>query len=79
MDAKYFPGTDTLLIGFSDREIVETRDIGEDLLIELDGDGKIVSLTVEHAGEHIDVSKLSYDQVPDSRGGLISRRTEALC
>ena len=53
--------------------------LGEDLLIELDGDGKIVSLTVEHAGEHIDVSKLSYDQVPDSRGGLISRRTEALC
>lgn len=79
MDIKYFAGTDTLLIGFSDREIVETRDVGEDLLIELDGDGKIVSLTVEHAGEHIDVSKLSYAQVPDERGGLISRRAEALC
>ena len=61
VDAKYFPGTDTLLIGFSDGEIVETRDVGEDLLIEVDGDGKIVSLTVEH----IDVSKLSYEQVPD--------------
>lgn len=60
MDVKYFPGTDTLLIGFSDRETVETRDVGEDLLLELDGDGKIVSLTVEHAGEHIDVSKHSY-------------------
>lgn len=65
MDVKYFPGTDTLLIEFSDGETVETRDVGEDLLLELDGGGKIVSLTVEHAGEHIDVSKFSYEQVPD--------------
>ena len=46
MDAKYILDTDTLLMEFSDREIVETRDWGGDLLIELDGDGKIVSLTV---------------------------------
>ena len=64
MDVRYFEDTDTLLIDFSDREIVETRDVGEDLLIELDGNGKIVSLTVEHAGEHIDVSNLSYEWIP---------------
>ena len=64
MDVRYFQGTDTLMIDFSDSEIVETRDAGEDLLIELDADGKIVSLTIEHAGEHIDVSKLSYEWIP---------------
>lgn len=63
MDVRYFQGTDTLMIDFSDGEIVETRDAGEDLLIVLDGDGKIVSLTVEHAGEHIDVSNLSYEWI----------------
>ncbi|MYH60470.1 MAG: DUF2283 domain-containing protein [Caldilineaceae bacterium SB0675_bin_29] len=67
MDVKYFEDTDTLLIDFSDREIVETRDAGEDLLIELDGDGKIVSLTVEHAGERIDVSNVTYVQITASR------------
>ncbi len=56
MDVRYFQGTETLMIDFSDSEIVETRDAGEDLLIELDADGKIVCLTIEHAGEHIDVS-----------------------
>ncbi len=44
MDVKYFQGTETLFIGFSDREIVETRDVGEDFLIELDADGKIVGI-----------------------------------
>lgn len=64
MDVRSFQGTDTLMIDFSDREIVETRGVGEDLVIELDADGKIVSLTIEHAGEHIDVSKLSYEWIP---------------
>lgn len=64
MDVKYFQGTDTLLIFFSDRQIAETRDVSEDVLIELDGEGKIVSVTIEHAGEHINVSNLSYEQIP---------------
>ena len=63
MDVKYFQGTDTLLVVFSDRQIAETRDVNEDVLIELDADGKIVSVTIEHAGEHIDVSNLSYEQI----------------
>ena len=33
-------------------------------MIELDADGKIVSLIVEHAGEHIDVSKFSFEKIP---------------
>jgi uncharacterized protein YuzE len=64
MDVKYFQGTDTLLIIFSDKQIAETRDVNEDVLIELDADGKIVSVTIEHAGEHIDVSKLFFEQNP---------------
>jgi len=64
MNIKYFWGTDTLIIGLSDREIVGTRDVGEGCQIELDADGKIVSLTVEHANEHIDVLRFSYERIP---------------
>ena len=67
MNVRYFLGTDTLLIEFSDREIAETQDVGEDLLIELDGDEKIVSLTIEHADELIDFSNFTYVQIPASR------------
>ena len=64
MDIRYFQATDTLLVVFSDRQIAETRDVNEDVLIEFDADGKIVSVTIEHAGEHIDVSKLFFEQIP---------------
>ena len=63
MDIRYFQATDTLLVIFSDRQIAETRDVNEDVLIEFDADGKIVSVTIEHAGEHIDVSNVSYEQI----------------
>ena len=64
MDVRYFQGTDTLFIGFSDWEIVKHWDVGEGCQIELDADGKIVSLTVEHASEHIDVWRFSYERIP---------------
>ena len=64
MELKYFQDTDTLLVNFSDRQIVETRDINEVVLIELDADGRIVSVTIEYAGEYISVLSLSYETIP---------------
>ena len=55
MELKYFPDTDTLLINFSHKEIVETRDISENILIELDRDGQLVSMTIECAKQHMDL------------------------
>lgn len=60
MQAKYFPGTDTLLLTFSDRDIAETYDLNEDVLVEVDKDGRVVSVTIEHAKEQTDVNQFSY-------------------
>lgn len=60
MKAKYFPDTDTLLIQFSDTEIAETYDLNENVLIEIDENGRIVSMTIEHAQEQMDVREFSY-------------------
>ena len=60
MKAKYFPDTDTLLIQFSDTEIAETYDLNENVLIEIDENGRVVSMTIEHAQEQMDVSEFSY-------------------
>ncbi len=60
MKTKYFPDTDTLLIQFSDTEIAETYDLNENVLIEIDEKGRIVSMTVEHAQEQMDVHEFSY-------------------
>ena len=60
MKVKYFPDTDTLLISFSDKKIAETRDLDENILLELDENGHVVSLTIEHAKQQMDVNEFSY-------------------
>ena len=60
MRAKYFADTDTLLLQFNDREIAETYDLNEDVLVEMDREGRVVSVTVEHAGRQTDVNEFSY-------------------
>jgi uncharacterized protein YuzE len=68
MELKYFPDTDTLLINFSHKEIVATRDISENILIELDGDGQLVSMTIDHAKQHVDIENFSYQNVASISG-----------
>ena len=60
MQAKYFTDTDTLLLTFSNHDIVETYDLNENVLVELDEKGSIVSMTVEHAKNQTDVNEFSY-------------------
>ena len=60
MKTKYFADTDTLLIQFSQRDIAETYDVNEDVIIEIDKDGRVVSMTVEHAKQQTDVNEFSY-------------------
>jgi len=60
MHAKYFSGTDTLLLTFNEHDIAETYDLNEDILIEVDKDGHVVSMTVEHAKDQTDVNEFSY-------------------
>ncbi len=60
MQAKYFADTDTLLLVFSEREIAETFDLNENVLIETDKNGQVVSMTIEHATEQTNVNEFSY-------------------
>ncbi len=49
MKIKYFPDTNTLLMEFNDSEVYETREISENVYIDLDKNGGIVAMTIEHA------------------------------
>jgi uncharacterized protein YuzE len=60
MQAKYFPDTDTLLLTFSSHDAVDTYDLTEDVLVEVDKDGHVVRMTVEHAKQQTDVNEFSY-------------------
>lgn len=63
MKIRYFSDTDTLYVVFNDREIVDTADLNENTLVDLDADGNIVALTLEHARTLVDLSDISLQQV----------------
>jgi uncharacterized protein YuzE len=58
MKMSYFNDTDTLHIAFSETDVSETKDLDENTLLDLDSRGQIVGITLEHASERTDVSKL---------------------
>ena len=63
MKVRYFAETDTLLIEFRSAPVVETRDLDENTILDLDAKGNICSITVEHASTRADAPKFSYEQV----------------
>ncbi|WP_297925622.1 DUF2283 domain-containing protein [Metallibacterium sp.] len=63
MKITYFQDTDTLYIEFRAGSVSETRDLDENTLLDLDAEGQVVALTLEHASERADVPHFSYEQV----------------
>jgi uncharacterized protein YuzE len=66
MKITYFKDTDTLLVTLNDNHIAETRDFNEDILIELDNTGNMVSMTIEHASKKANMTDFSFNQVSNS-------------
>jgi uncharacterized protein YuzE len=63
MKIKYFQDTDTLYIEFRQAEVVETKDLDENTLLDLDRDGNICGITIEHARDRADIPAFSYEQI----------------
>jgi uncharacterized protein YuzE len=63
MKIKYFSDTDTALFEFSNRKITETKEINENIYIDLDTSGNLVAMTIEHARKQASLPHLSYDQI----------------
>jgi uncharacterized protein YuzE len=63
MRIRYFEDTDTLLIEFMDAPVAETRDLDEDTVLDVDAQGNICAITVEHASRRTGIPKFSYEQV----------------
>ena len=63
MKIKYFTDTDTLYIELRAADIVETRDLDEDTVLDVDAQGGICAITVEHASERADVPRFSYELI----------------
>ena len=63
MKVRYFEDTDTLLIEFRDSPSVETRDLDENTTIDVDAQGNICAITIEHASTRADAPRFSFEKV----------------
>ncbi|MDE2845204.1 MAG: DUF2283 domain-containing protein [Gemmatimonadota bacterium] len=63
----YFEDTDTVLIVFLDSAAVETQEMSEDVYMDLDEAGNLVSMTIEHAEENANIMEFAFEHRPNVR------------
>ena len=63
MKVTYFQDTDTLYIEFRAGRIIETNELDENTQLDVDAEGNICALTIEHARERADLQHFSFEQV----------------
>ena len=62
MKVRYYAETNTLFIEFRDAPSAETRDLDEYTLLDVDAQGNICAITIEHASKRADAPQFSYAQ-----------------
>ena len=63
MKAKYFQDTDTLYLELRDSEVVDTRDLDSDTILDYDAEGNVVGITLEHAKSKIGGERMELEMV----------------
>lgn len=63
MNIRYFERTDTLYIELYPADVEETRDLDENTLLDLDSDGRLCAITIEHARERMTIPGFSFEQI----------------
>ena len=64
MKINYFEDTDTALIEFTSERVAETREVSENIYLDLDESGNLVSMTIEHAGERANIRDFAFEHQP---------------
>ncbi len=63
MKLQYFEDTDTLYIEFRVGDIAETKDLDENTILDVDAEGNICAITMEHASQRTDVRTLKIEGI----------------
>jgi uncharacterized protein YuzE len=63
MKIKYFTDTDTALVEFSDHQVAQTKEINENIYVDLDTDDNLVNMTIEHASKQANIAEVAYQQI----------------
>ena len=64
MRIEYFPDTDSLYIDLAERPGVDTREVGDGIVIDIDEGGHPVGIDIDQASKHLDLRTLDLRQIP---------------
>ena len=63
MKVRYFEDTDAHHIGLREAAVAETRDLDKNTLIDMDDQGRMVALTIEHVQDRAEMSNFVFERV----------------
>ncbi len=63
MKVQYFSDTDTVYVLLNNNPVSETRDWDENTLIDVDANGNLIAITIEHARERTDIANFVFQQI----------------
>jgi uncharacterized protein YuzE len=63
MRIRHFEDTDTLLIELKAGDVTETCELDENTLLDLDAQGQVLAITLEHATSRVELGSFSFDRV----------------
>jgi len=64
MKIEYFPESDSLYIDLADRPGVDTREIEEGILLDIDAQGRAVGLDIDQASKYLSLGTLKLKGLP---------------
>ena len=64
MKMHYYPETDSLYISFGDRPSVDSVEVADGLVADLDDSGRVIGLDIDRASEQLDLRTIETIDLP---------------
>jgi uncharacterized protein YuzE len=64
MKIRYYPETDTLSIDLVERPGVDAVELSPGVVVDLDAEGHVVGIEIDHASQVADLSRFEAEAVP---------------
>ncbi len=64
MKFQYYEDTDSLYIDLSEKKSMDSKEIAEGIVMDMDAEGNIVGIDIEHASRMVNLSRLETKGMP---------------
>ena len=70
----YYVETDSLYIELSERASADSQEVASGVVLDFDGEGRLVGIDIDHASQKLDLSRLEAQGLPVTSVSLASGR-----